>query len=187
MLVLLFLAGGCAKLHDVVLPTYQPPPTYDELYPLYIELCAVSQIRAKFAKEGGSPGHAVMWLKGVCLDEDATYPKLRLCDPGEVDLADPENGTGISVNKVLKNANWLLVPGRSLFFHGNLTPDTVLDKSPPSRMPTAGESLSWSMLTKSTYLPRKTGTRRSSSWQRRRSAPTLPSPSEGASSAHAFP
>jgi hypothetical protein len=128
VLASLFLVGGCAPLHDVVLPTYQPPPTYDELYPLYIELCAVSQIRAKFAKEGGSPGHAVMWLKGVCRDEEATYPKLKLCDPSEVDLGNPENGTGVSVNKVLKNANWLAIPGRSLFFYGNLTPDTVLDK-----------------------------------------------------------
>jgi hypothetical protein len=128
VLVSLLLAGGCAPLHDVVLPTYQPAPTYDELYPLYIELCAVSQIRAKFAKEGGSPGHAVMWLKGVCRDEEATYPKLKLCDPATVDLNDPENGVGVSVNKVLKNANWLLIPGRSLFFYGNLAPDQTLDK-----------------------------------------------------------
>jgi hypothetical protein len=123
------LAGACAPLRDVVLPAHRPPPTYDELYPLYIELCAVSQIRAKFAEEGGSPGHAVMWLKGVCQDEEATYPKLELCDPARVDLKDPEHGTGVSVNKALKNANWLLVPGRSLFFHGNLTPESVLDEA----------------------------------------------------------
>jgi len=127
VLILSVLASGCAPLHSVVLPTYQPPATYDELYPLYIELCAVSQIRAKFAKEGGSPGHAVMWLKGVCVDEEATYPKLKLCDPAEVDLGNPENGTGVSVNKVLKNANWLAIPGRSLFFDGNLTRNTLLD------------------------------------------------------------
>lgn len=128
-LMFLLLAGGCAPMHSVVLPTYQPPATYDELYPHYVELCAVSQIRAKFAKEGGSPGHAVMWLKGVCLDDEATYPRLKLCDPDIVNLRDPENGIGVSVNKVLKNANWLAIPGRSFFFRGDLTRNTLLDKN----------------------------------------------------------
>ena len=52
---------------------------YDELYPSYVEFCAVSQIRPKFARHGGSPGHAVMFLKGVC--RDRRIPVIRVCDP----------------------------------------------------------------------------------------------------------
>ncbi len=33
-------------------------PTYDELYPYYVELCAVSQIKPIHANEGGVGGHA---------------------------------------------------------------------------------------------------------------------------------
>ena len=29
---------------------------YDALFPYYVELCAVSQIRANFTEHGGSPG-----------------------------------------------------------------------------------------------------------------------------------
>ena len=119
---------ACAPLHDEILPTIQPEPVYDRLYPYYVEICAVSQIRANFAEHGGSPGHAVMFLKGVCRDPDASFPTIKICAPESVDLDDPEAGVGISVNKLFKNVNWMAIPGKRLFFHGNLDADQLLDK-----------------------------------------------------------
>ena len=126
--VALFQSTGCAPTYRDTLPSMMPAPTYDQLYPYYIELTAVSQIRATFAKYGGSPGHAVMFLKGVCVDREDGWHRLEICDPSTVNLADPDVGTGISVNKLLKNANFVVVPGRQLFVYGNLKTDEVLDR-----------------------------------------------------------
>lgn len=120
------LISACAPVEREMVPTLRPEPFYDELYPYYVELCAVSQIRANFAEHGGSPGHAVMYLKGVCRDPETLFPALKLCDCDAVDLSDPESGTGISVNKMFKNVNWMAVPGKRLFLHGNLEPDEFL-------------------------------------------------------------
>jgi hypothetical protein len=128
LLVTLFSPGCSPPVYRNTVPPVLPTPTYDQIYPYYIELTAVSQIRATFAKYGGSPGHAVMFLKGVCIDEESPYPKLELCDPAKVDLTDGDVGTGISVNKLLKNANWIAVPGRQLFVYGNLKPGELLDE-----------------------------------------------------------
>ena len=112
-----------------MIPTIQAEPVYDQLYPYYVEVCAVSQIRAKFAEHGGSPGHAVMYLKGACRDTEAEYPTIEVCDAGAVDLSDPETGVGISVNKYLGNVNWIAIPGKSLFYRGNLEEDQLLDEA----------------------------------------------------------
>ena len=56
----ILLATGCTPLQKKVIPTIQAARVYDQLYPYYVEVCAVSQIRAKFAEFGGSGGHAVM-------------------------------------------------------------------------------------------------------------------------------
>ena len=91
-------AIGCATIEN-----REPPRTvqevdsaYDRLFPYYVELCAVSQIRARFTDHGGSPGHAAMYLKGACRDDATSYPTLKICGP-EVDLDDPSSGTGINV------------------------------------------------------------------------------------------
>jgi hypothetical protein len=123
----LYLLSGCAVTSKVLEPPIRPAPDYDRLFPYYVEICAVSQIQANFAKHGGSPGHAVMYLKGVCRDDEAGYPRLKLCDPETEDLTVGETGTGVSVNKMLKNVNWLAIPGKELFFRGNLQADEVLD------------------------------------------------------------
>lgn len=128
-LLALAVLHGCAPLYDEVVPTIRPEPVYDQLYPYYVEICAVSQIRAKFAEHGGSPGHAVMYLKGVCRDPDAKFPTIKICEAGSVDLDDPENGVGISVNKVFKNVNWMAISGKRLFFFGNLDAGMVLDET----------------------------------------------------------
>ena len=92
--LVILLATGCTPLHKEVIPTIQAEPIYDQLYPYYVEVCAVSQIRAKFTEYGGSGGHAVMYLKGACRDTQAEYPTIEVCDAGTVDLSDPETGVG---------------------------------------------------------------------------------------------
>ena len=128
VLLLSATLSSCAPLSYESLPTIQPDPVYDALYPYYVEICALSQIRSTFAKHGGSAGHAVMYLKGVCRDPEADFPTIKVCDPGSVDLADEEAGVGISVNKIFKNVNWMVIPGKGLFFYGNLDGEEVLDE-----------------------------------------------------------
>ena len=128
-------AAGCIELgerlaptHDIVVLTQRPDPIYEELFPTYAELCAVSQYRPKEGKIGGIPGHAVMYLKGACVDGRARYPRLIPCSRPVDDPGDPRHGTGISVNKWFKNVNWVGVPGKRLFFHGNLRKGQTLTR-----------------------------------------------------------
>jgi hypothetical protein len=106
------------------LEAHQPGVEYEQLFPRYIELCALSQFRTVEGRTGGLPGHGVMYLKGACRDEQAPYPKLRLCDA----RLGPEEGVGVSVNRWLANVNWIAVPGRDFFFHGDLEPDDRLTR-----------------------------------------------------------
>ena len=103
-----------APERDEILPVVRPNPVYEELFPHYVELCAVSQYRSLEHGEGGVPGHAVMYLKGACKDEAAPYPKLRPCRGEATTRNDPEHGAGISVNRWLRNVNWIAVPGARL-------------------------------------------------------------------------
>ena len=99
------------------------------MFPYYVELCAASQFRAKLTGEGGIAGHAVMYLKGACKDDDAPYPQLRRCRVAATKLDDPEHGAGISVNRWFKSVNWVAVPGYELFFEGNLKPGERLTRA----------------------------------------------------------
>ena len=100
---------------------------YNTLFPYYVEVCAVTQLHKRGATPGGWGGHATMFMNGVAIDPDAGYPRLRLVDAG-AGPADPDSGTGISVNRVLSNVNWLAIAGRDMFFHGGLSPDALLDQ-----------------------------------------------------------
>ena len=77
----------------------RPDLVYEKLFEDYVELCAGSQFRAKLTGEGGIAGHAVMYLKGACREDDAPYPQLRRCQVAATSLDDPEHGVGISVNR----------------------------------------------------------------------------------------
>jgi hypothetical protein len=103
---------------------HEPDPRYEELVPHYVELCAVSQYRSD-TLVGGSPGHAVMYLKGACRDREAPYPKLRRCAAGVTDPADSEHGAGISVNRWFRSTNWIAVDGRGQFY-SDLEPGEVV-------------------------------------------------------------
>ena len=105
---------------DHIIIERRPDPAYDKLFPYYVELCATSQFRSKLKGEGGVAGHAVMYIKGACKDEQAPYPQLRRCRKVATELEDPEHGAGVSVGRWFRNVNWVATPGYELFYQGNL-------------------------------------------------------------------
>ncbi|MGH7062320.1 MAG: hypothetical protein ACREFH_18160, partial [Stellaceae bacterium] len=121
------LARLLLKPGHIIVET-RPDAAYEKLFPYYVELCAGSQFRAKLTGEGGLAGHAVMYLKGACKDDDAPYPQLRRCGRVATSLDDPEHGAGISVNRWFKSVNWVAIPGYRLFFDGNLAPGERLTR-----------------------------------------------------------
>ena len=101
-----------------------PPLTYDQVYPYYVEACTLSQIKEKVGgkvKAGGIAGHMVLYLKGVCRDTTARYPRIRVCEGGPTgNITDPDSGTFISVDKQFRNVNWVAIEGKTLSIRGGL-------------------------------------------------------------------
>jgi hypothetical protein len=114
---------------DRIIVERRPDPVYDQLFPYYLELCATSQFRSKLKGEGGVAGHAVMYIKGACKDEEAPFPQLRRCRIAATELDDPEHGAGVSVGRWFRNVNWVAVPGYELFYQGNLKAGERLTQS----------------------------------------------------------
>ena len=126
---ILLLVSGCGDdgvisrfmlKSDRIIVERRPDAAYDQLFPYYVELCATSQFRSKLKGEGGVAGHAVMYIKGACKDEQAPYPQLRRCRIAATDLSDPEHGAGVTVGRWFRNVNWVAIPGYELFYQGNL-------------------------------------------------------------------
>ena len=117
--------GGCQTVSDrfvaetdEIIIERRPGRAYEQLFPYYADLCAVSQFRPKHQALGGVPGHAVLYVKGACKDEAAPYPRLRRCRRAATKVGDLEHGAGVSVNRWFRNVNWVAVPGRELFYAG---------------------------------------------------------------------
>src|SRR6516165_1194971 len=131
---LVTLLGGCVQdgLMDIarfqlkpgdIIIERRPDAEYERLIPYYVELCAASQFQSKLTGEGGGPaGHAILYIKGACKDDDAPFPQLRRCRGVATSLKDPEHGAGVSVNQLFKNVNWVATPGYELVFSGGLAP-----------------------------------------------------------------
>src|SRR5215831_9784771 len=110
------------KPDDIIIER-RPSAEYEKLFPYYVELCAASQFRSKLTGEGGGPaGHAILYIKGACKDENTSFPQLRRCRGVATSLKDPEHGAGVSVNQLFKNVNWVATPGYELVFSGGLAP-----------------------------------------------------------------
>ncbi|MGH2395831.1 MAG: hypothetical protein ACRDFW_02355 [bacterium] len=105
---------------DDIIVEQRPDPAYDQLFPYYVELCTTSQWNSKAKGPGGVTGHAGMYIKGACKDRDASFPQLRRCRYAATEFDDPEHGAGVSVNRWLRNVNWLAIPGYKLFYEGNV-------------------------------------------------------------------
>jgi hypothetical protein len=132
------LLGGCVqdglmdmarfqlKPDDIIIER-RPDIEYEKLFPHYVELCAASQFRSKLTGEGGGPaGHAILYIKGACKDDDAQFPQLRRCRGIATSLSDPEHGAGVSVNQLFRNVNWVATPGYEMVFAGGLAPSERL-------------------------------------------------------------
>jgi hypothetical protein len=117
-------SAGCVSARFDVPPSTNDEALYAKLYPYYAEYCAVSQVKKRPGLEpdtsGGIGGHAVLYLNGVCRDENADYPEIQVCAAG---AEGHSNGMGISINAHFRNANWIAIPGRDFFFRGALRPN----------------------------------------------------------------
>ena len=102
---------------------------YQTLFPLSVEACTMTRYFKRGGDEGGAGGHAVAFLKGVCIDTSQGYQRLRLCQPDEVDPQDPDSGVGISSNQIFTNVAWIAIPGRNNFFHGGIGPEVELTEA----------------------------------------------------------
>ena len=118
-------AGIIAPAADIV----RGGTAYEDFFPYYAELCALSELRKKTGfgvpLRSGSGGHALLYLNGVRLDRSAGYPVLRLCTADEPPA---QFGAGISVNSHYRNANWVAVEGRDFLWRGALAPDEHLTR-----------------------------------------------------------
>jgi hypothetical protein len=115
---------------------------YASIYPYYIETCALSALKKKpgfgFEYRGGSGGHAVIFLNGVCRDSKQSYPVVQICDdtaPSE------ESGVGLSSNGHFSNAAWVATPGRDFFFNGTLQPGEGVNTESYARTQTRAKQL----------------------------------------------
>jgi hypothetical protein len=101
--------------------------SYDQMFPLYAEFCSVTKlIPLSGDGEGGFAGHSVLYIKGICRDKTAGYPRVKVCPPS-VNLTDPESGTGISVDGVFDNVVWMATDGKKDFFSGSLSANARLN------------------------------------------------------------
>jgi len=115
---------------DDVIVDRRPDAVYERLFPYYVDFCAARQFRSRLTGEGGGvAGHAVFYLKGACKDDDAPFPQLRRCRAVATSLEDPEHGSGVSVNQMFENVNWVAIPGYELVFQGGLAPGERLTRS----------------------------------------------------------
>lgn len=110
------------KTDDIIVER-RPEPVYEQLFPYYVELCALSQWSRRDRPGHGNPfGHAVMYIKGACKDEQAPFPQLRRCRGTATTVDDPEHGAGVSVGRWFRNVNWVAIPGYHLTFTGYVQP-----------------------------------------------------------------
>jgi hypothetical protein len=101
---------------------------YDKVFPYYTIECAVTQLHKKGEAPGGIGGHALLYMKGVCRDTSVDYPKVKMCDPGSVDLTNKNSGVAASVDKIFMNTRYVAIDGKDFMFHGNLKPDEPLNE-----------------------------------------------------------
>lgn len=115
--------------------SYDQIPTAADLYwqtlaletshPYAREVCASTKLIRKAAQKddplavnGVDQGHEFYFLKGVCVDTKATYPRLILCKGANP--AQPSEGVTISVNNMFADANWVAIPNMKLALDGGV-------------------------------------------------------------------
>ena len=87
---------------------------YGQAFEYFAELCSATEYRPLKQKAGNGYGHAVLLVKGACVDESAELPRLKFCPQGEV---------GVSVDSNYDNVKWTAAPSRSLMLYGDVSAD----------------------------------------------------------------
>jgi hypothetical protein len=118
--------SGCDTLPIPAQVSHDDEAAYTALDPYYLEFCALSEIDKKPGYgadiRGGIGGHSTIYLNGVCEVGDG-YPEIEVCPVNPA-----SNGVGLSVNAHFANANWVAIPGRDFFYHGDLKPGEALTR-----------------------------------------------------------
>ena len=123
------LAARLTISPETIIAEQRPDEVYEALFPRYAEICATSQWRKKVGGQGNPFGHAIIYLKGACRDEDAPFPQLRRCRRVATATDDPEHGVGVSVGRFFRNVNWVAIPGHALIFDGPTPPDAPVTEA----------------------------------------------------------
>ena len=117
---------GCASLPIAPRGATRDEVAYTERHPFYLEFCALSEIEKNpgYGAEvsSGFGGHSTIYLNGACR-VGSGYPELAVCADNPA-----WNGVGLSVNAHFANANWVAIPGRAFFYHGDLQPGQALTR-----------------------------------------------------------
>jgi hypothetical protein len=130
-------AWGGAPVHPKRRPAddtqYSVDNTFDKIFPYYSMECSFTQLDPINGTPGGTGGHALIYIKGVCRDtSDPLHPKLKMCDDG-ADLSDPNVGVALSADKILENSEYVATEGQQFLFHGDLKPGEVVDETTLAR------------------------------------------------------
>lgn len=99
---------------------------YDHFYPNYVEYCAGTEMEVYGKKIETGYGHAMLFLKGACLDHSVPYPKLKLSSSG--------TGVAVSVIPQFSNMNWIGIEGYDMFFHACVPYDTAYGQAKYERV-----------------------------------------------------
>lgn len=121
LVAILSLLTGCDSTSFRLPGAPDSATLYATIFPYYIEVCAVSAMKKKhglgFEYQGGSGGHAVAYLNGVCRVPNASFPEVQMCGAS---TSSADDGVGLSSNGHFSNVAWVASPGRNFFFDGAL-------------------------------------------------------------------
>jgi hypothetical protein len=96
---------------------------YDKMFPFYTTQCAVNQMVKKNGEPpGGEYGHSLLYIKGACRDTSASYPKLKMCEPGD----GQPTGAIVSLDSIYLNTKFIVMDGKELMFNAGLGKDQPL-------------------------------------------------------------
>lgn len=120
LLLALVFNGFSTAWAMIYTATEEPEGLYDQLYPYYAEYCGTTQYKPLKGNAGGRGGHAILYIKGICLDRSFNYPRAQICPAGTYDPKDPDAGTFISVDSMYTSVNWIGIEGKRFFLKGIL-------------------------------------------------------------------
>lgn len=90
----------------------------------YIEMCTGTKYQAVHYGDGNIAGHALVYIHGLCKDQDKEYPQLKICDK-----TDNHKGVGVSLDSSFKNVSWIATPTKELALFGDYGTNKVDDQT----------------------------------------------------------